>query len=61
MGNQVKGQGNNNDKTYTPKKNSNSNGVFSNIFSSNEKQKSKSGIKEGLYAEDKLFENYESK
>ena len=29
-------------------------------LNSNEKKKSKSSTKEGLYAEDKIFENYES-
>ena len=72
MGNQVNsGDGRNQDhqgqETHTPKK-KNSNGIFNNIFAQNTpvspsslSRKKRTSAKEGLYAEDKLFENYESK
>jgi hypothetical protein len=56
MGNKV--QGSSNTGSITPQKKSKN--IFSNLFSG-DKQKSKSSQKEGLYAEEKLFENYESK
>lgn len=56
--------------TYTPKK-KNTNNLFSNFFGDSNKDqdlisspdnfKKKSNSKEGLYAEDKIFDNYESK
>jgi hypothetical protein len=54
--------------TYTPKK-KNTNNLFSNLFREDNQDeinsqdifKKKSRSKEGLYAEDKIFENYESK
>jgi hypothetical protein len=63
MGNKHGGE--NGDRTniipnpMTPKK-PRSNNIFASI-TSNEIAKSKSTSKEGLYAEEKLFENFESK
>lgn len=58
MGNQVEtGSNKNRSGMMTPKKSPVK--LFSNIFS-NEKNKSKSASKEGLYAEERPFENFES-
>jgi hypothetical protein len=60
MGNQIQnGETANNKKIpSTPIRSSSM--IFSKMFSNDEKQKSRSSVKEGLYAEDKPFENFES-
>lgn len=65
MGNQIQGGDQNSNEwgersrsgTFTPKKSPSK--LFSKIYS-NEKGRSKTAIKEGLYANERPFENFES-
>lgn len=56
MGNKIQNRINTGSSNTSQKKSKN---LFADLFSTNG-QKSKSSVKEGLYAEEKLFDNFES-